>query len=302
MAGCVVRLAAREDLDWIMKIADDMGWKPGCGDEEAYWAADNTGFYVGELNGQIISSVALVKYGSSFANVGFYAVAEPYREKGLGYGLKTFQTGMDSLPEGCNVTLDCKLDKERMYERSGFKRTWTTTRRLISVSTAVSTFRDHSPSFGVVIKPVQEISFDKIYRYDTECFQKPRQPLFLEKWITLPGRKSFVAINAQRDVVGIIVARPTVRLDKDGYRIGPLFADSDDIAYALMKSVIEAMIADGNLHQTLIIDIPDSNKNGVKMADDLHAERVFQCIRMFTKDPFQYPGEKIYGFTTLDIG
>ena len=81
-----------------------------------------------------------------------------------------------------------------------------------------------------------------------------------------------------------------------------MFADSDDIACALMKSVIKAMIADGNLHQTLIIDIPDSNKNAVKMADDLHAERVFQCIRMFTKDPFQYPGEKIYGFTTLDIG
>ena len=297
----VIRLATRKNLNWMLKTAAGLGWRPGREDQEAFWAADNTGFFIGELNGEVISCVSFVKYSSSFAFVGLYIVDEPYREKGLGYGMKTFQAGMASLPEGCNVALDGLVHKESVYERSGFKIAWVTTRRLVSVSTVVSTFCDCVPSFGVAIKPAQEISFDKIMQYDSECFQVPR-PAFLERWINLTGRKSFVAIDAQGDVVGIIVARSTVRLEKDGYRIGPLFADNDDIACALLKSAAEAVIADGNPQQILVIDIPDFHEGAIKIADDLHAGKDFQCIRMFTKDPLQYPREKIYGLTSLELG
>ena len=296
----VIRLATRKNLNWIFKTAASLGWRPGREDQEAFWAADNTGFFIGELNGQVIGSLAFVKYDSSFAFAGLYIVDEPYREKGWGYGLKMSQAGMASLPEGCNAALDGLIHKESIYERLGFKRAWVNTRRLISVSTVVSTFCDHVPSFGVTIKPAQEISFDKIRRYDSECFQVPR-PGFLEKWINLSGRKSFVAINAL-EVVGIIVARPTIRLEKDGYRIGPLFADNNDIACALLKSAAEAVIADGNPQQILVIDIPDFHEGAIKIADDLHAGKEFQCIRMFTKNPLQYPREKIYGFTSLELG
>lgn len=52
----------------------------------------------------------------------------------------------------------------------------------------------------------------------------------------MTGHHARVAINSEGSIVGYKVARPT--FDKeDGYRIGPLFADSEPIAKKLLKAV-----------------------------------------------------------------
>ena len=62
--------------------AASMGWGPGALDHESYFAADKTGFFVGELDGQIVSCMSAVKYSREYAFLGSYIVDAPYRGKG----------------------------------------------------------------------------------------------------------------------------------------------------------------------------------------------------------------------------
>ena len=92
------------------------------GDPVAFWAIDETGYFVGELDGKIISCVGCLKYSDEFAFVMMYMVDEEYR--GKGYGLKTFNVAIQSLPSGCNIGLVSPPDLEAMYKKSGFKVHW----------------------------------------------------------------------------------------------------------------------------------------------------------------------------------
>ena len=70
-------------------------------DHESFFAADKTGFFVGELDGQVVGCMSAVKYSTDYAFIGHYIVDEPYR--GKGYGLAITDAVLASLPDGCNI-------------------------------------------------------------------------------------------------------------------------------------------------------------------------------------------------------
>ena len=51
-------------------------------DHELLFAADPTGIFIGELDGVIISSLCVVKFGDNHAFLGHNIVDKPYRGKG----------------------------------------------------------------------------------------------------------------------------------------------------------------------------------------------------------------------------
>ena len=81
----VRRLSTPEEIREIMceRMAAG-GWRPGALDHVSFFAADETGFFVGELDEKPISCVSVVKHADDFAFLGNYIVDEPYR--GSGYG------------------------------------------------------------------------------------------------------------------------------------------------------------------------------------------------------------------------
>ena len=52
----------QEVRDIIIEKAKTEGWRPGAFDHVSYFAADNNGFFVGELDREPISCVSVVKY------------------------------------------------------------------------------------------------------------------------------------------------------------------------------------------------------------------------------------------------
>ena len=116
----VRRLQSPEEVRQnIIERAAANDWRPGALDHVSFFAADETGFFVGELNGEPISCVSVVKYTENFAFLGHYIVDEPYR--GCGYGLLTVKAAMASISHGCNTARDTT---EEMYKRIGFQPTW----------------------------------------------------------------------------------------------------------------------------------------------------------------------------------
>jgi hypothetical protein len=69
-----------EDLGVALTWAAKEGWNPGIYDAEPFWAADPTGFFIGEVNGRAISTYSAVKYGSTFSFHGFYIVESRLEE------------------------------------------------------------------------------------------------------------------------------------------------------------------------------------------------------------------------------
>ena len=95
------------------------GWRPGALDHISFFAADETGFFVGELDGEPISCMSVVKHAENFTFVGNYIVDEPYR--GSGYGLLTWKAAMTSINEDYNTGGDAVEEKVPMYQRIGIQ-------------------------------------------------------------------------------------------------------------------------------------------------------------------------------------
>ena len=276
------------------------GRKPGALDHVSFFAADETGFFVGELDGQVISYVSAIKYSECYAFVGHYNVDKAYR--GLGYGLQTWKTAMASLEEDCNVGLNVALDANpALYESSGFTRAWYIQR---FASEAASIFSGTAlTSLEANIQPTSEAQFHDLLEYDTaiHAFSRPK---FLEKWIYAPNSHAFTAINDEGSVVGYIVVRRTLN-PEDGWRMGPLFADNSKIARSLYQAVF-TKVAEVDPTGAIDADVPYGDlfdSSTTQIPKDLSGTPTVPLLRMYTKGvpSSMQLNSKTFVFTALEI-
>ena len=101
-----------QELSYALQLAAVEGWRPGAGDAESFYAADSTGFFVGELNGRKIGTVAAVKYDSNFAFGGLFIVEKAYR--GQGYGQVLLNTAIASCGQR-NIALDSIAEYSHLH-------------------------------------------------------------------------------------------------------------------------------------------------------------------------------------------
>lgn len=82
-----------------------------------------------------------------------------------------------------------------------------------------------------------------------------------------------------------------------GHKIGPLFADTPDIAGALA----EALIAP-HTRETVVLDPPEPNAAAVALAGRLGLSPVFETARMYKGRAPDLDLARIYGITTFELG
>ncbi|KAJ7321484.1 hypothetical protein OS493_034838 [Desmophyllum pertusum] len=213
------------------------GWRPGLKDAECYLACDPTGTFVGELNGTPIGFVFLAKYGENYGHIGCYLVRKEYR--GKGYGLKIFNAALANVKPSRSIGLSALQDKEQMYQRSGFHSHFNGGRFVFHLPTAVVCFSESLEQSTVTVKCIDQVDQKALFVYDSSVFGFERRPL-LSKWLRVYGRHAYVATK-EGAIVGYVVARPTF-VKEDGYKIGPLFADSESIAEMLLKALFEELL------------------------------------------------------------
>ena len=119
----VRRLKSPEEVQHLLiERTAANGWRPGALDHVSFFAADETGFFVGELNGEPISCMSVVKYTENYASLGNYRVDEQYR--GRGYGILTWKAAMSSINEDCNTAAYVAAEKVPMFQRVGLQSKW----------------------------------------------------------------------------------------------------------------------------------------------------------------------------------
>ncbi|MFE9017701.1 GNAT family N-acetyltransferase [Streptomyces sp. NPDC007808] len=280
---------AREDLDiaraglddWsvIKDWAADESWNPGLADAPAFFAQDPDGFFIGRIDGEPVSAISVVNYGTDYAFLGHYLVRPDMR--GRGHGLTTWKTALAHAGNR-TIGLDGVVAQQDNYRRSGFELAYRTAR-----------FTGTAPACDLPadVRAVRPEDVADIIAYDAGCTPADR-PRFLTQWLAGPGRHAVVRRAGDR-VTGYGVIRP----GHDCPRIGPLFADTTEDARALFAALTSQVVG-----RQVAVDVPQNNPAGVALAEEAGFSPSFETARMYTGPVRPYAEERVFGVTTLELG
>ena len=273
-----IRQMTRAEADTAIAWAATEGWNPGLHDADAFYQTDPAGFFSIETEGRMIGSVSVVRYDDSFMFGGLYIIHPDYRELGIGRAVYDF---VMKYAEGYNLGIDGVFAMQPIYAKSGFM-------------FAYRNIRFECVGKGIVDKtltPLREVPFPRILAYDSQFFPTVREG-FLKHFLYQPDCKGYASItNGSLDGYGFI------RKCFNGYKIGPLFADTPQIAekiYSALSAVAEGM--------PVFLDVPEPNKAGVALAAAHGMTEVFGTARMYTRELPKLPVEQIFGVTTFELG
>lgn len=278
------RLLNRSELDVVLSWAAVEGWNPGLADADAFWAADPEGYYGMFLDGQLIGSASAVSYGGKLGFVGLFIVRPEYRSRGLGgaFWSHFIQRLEERLAPGAPMALDGVFARQPFYARSGFVLSHRNLRMEGIGSPAL--IRDRH------VTELSRLPQEAIETLDTVHFGVPRAA-FLQHWLRPPGSLALGWLDDR--VRGYGVIRPC----RNGFKIGPLFAETPRIADALFQGL--SAYAAG---QPLFLDTPENNPAALALANRHGLREVFGCARMNRGTPLAPPWSQIFGVTTFELG
>lgn len=271
-----IRTLAESEVETLVDWAAVEGWNPGFGDAAVFRAADPGGFIGAFVDGEMVAGISAVAYGDDFGFIGLY-ICRPDR-RGQGHGKAVWDAGMARLGNR-TIGLDGVAEQQANYRSMGFVPAYDTVR-----------YSGHAAgeASGSDVRPVTPDLLADILAYDRHCFPAPRQA-FLQEWLR-PPRNALAVVNAGR-IYGYGVARPC----RDGFKIGPLFADDMDIALQLVTGLAGLQASD-----TLHIDAPATNGEFIAALEAAGLSPGFTTTRMYRGGVSAPSG--VFGITTLELG
>lgn len=285
MPPLIIRPATANEFQVAIDWAAAEGWNPGLDDLSAFHSADPDGFLMGFQGDKAVSSISVVRYDERYGFLGFYIVHPDVR--GTGVGIATWNAGMAHL-EGCTVGLDGVVAQQENYIKSGFKFAGR------NVRYAGTPALPKSEPAKIEIKDVDAASLASLVAYDRICFPAPREA-FIQSWAspTSPTRQAKVAL-----LDGELLGYGVIRTCQNGYKIGPLFAEDEKAANALLVALCQTM----EMGAEVSLDTPEDNSKAVTLAKRFGLAPVFETARMYKGEAPKLPLHDIYGITTFELG
>ena len=273
-----IRKMRKEEVGFAIELAADEGWNPGIHDGRCFYVTDPGGFFIAELEDEPMGCISAVSYGGSFGFLGLFIVEPEFR--GQGIGSRLWKKGLSYL-EGHNIGLDGVLEQQEYYLREGFK--------LAYCSVRYEGMGGGAMSEGVV--DLSDVPFDELVEYDSTIFSEPRGQ-FLRCWVNQPEGAALAVLEGEK-----LAGYGVVRKCRIGYKIAPLFANSDSIAEELFVA-LKARVPD----QPIFLDVPLTNPSAISLARRHNMNVVFETVRMYTGEAPPIPMNQVYGVTSFELG
>lgn len=284
MSDLIIRPVDARAFEIAVEWAAMEGWNPGLNDLPVFHAADPGGFLMGYRDGEPVSCISVVRYGIDFGFLGFYIVHPDHR--GTGVGIATWKAGMARLADR-TVGLDGVVDQQQNYRKSGFE---------LAGRNVRYRGRPHDvENRPGAVRAFASADIGAIVDYDRKFFPAPREN-FVRRWCEPHVMGDRQTILAEDD--GRIIGYGTIRRCRSGYKIGPLFADSDPIASDLFRALC-GLIEAG---EDVSLDTPQENQAATRLAEGAGLEPVFETARMYKGTRPVLPTAKTYGITTFELG
>lgn len=277
-----IRNLQHNEMKTAISMAANAGWNPGNNDPDLFYQIDQNGFIVAVSgNNEAAGIISAVNYGTDFGFIGMHLIASGYEEHDLGaelYKAARRKTG------NVNIGLNSFEHNINFYEGFGFK-------------TAHKIFTFEGTADGNHVMPPDITSpfvlpFEDLLEFDRKIFPYDRKH-FISLWLNQPG--SMVLAKYVNDKYkGYGLFRPCLK----GYKISPLVAEN----YGVGEEILLALT--GHLPEGAVfyMDIPDLNKDGIRLAEKMKMKKINETVRMYNNDGVEIALNQVFSFNSFELG
>lgn len=265
----------------------------------ATYANDPEGFYLLEKDGDKIASISVVTYPEiNFAYIGFYLVIRPMR--GQGYGKFLISKTMEYTAANRGVTafgLNCVEVAVPMYQKYGFQ--VVTTDKFWKFTKSDSSLKYSIGGNILKINTLDSELLADLIKYDASILKAHRKE-FLPNFLFKPGTMTIISqSNGVIDGYGVISVRDPVTPEPfTSYKIGPLYADNADIAYAVLWQLLSIL----NVNESVYLETPGNNNAAAELVQSLgFIETGFQP-KMFKGQVPEFDVARMFCYSSIAIG
>lgn len=264
-------------LDW----ARSEGWNLGLGDAALFHAADPEGFLVADdPEGAPAASISTVRVVLAHMFLGLFICRTVLR--GQGYAGPLWRAAMERAGEA-SIGLDGVAAEHPRYVERGFRATHRTVRHAGRVKPG---------SADAGSRPATPSDMRGMLALDRTATGFSRE-VFLQAWMS-PAPDRIVRVV---DGPEALIAAGVMRACREGWKIGPLHATSEDAAERLLSDL--ASLAEG---RPIMFDAPEDTPQAAAIARSLGLSPVFETARMWRGAPPQRETGVEYGSATLELG
>jgi ribosomal-protein-alanine N-acetyltransferase len=292
-APLTIRPLLSTDIPTVTGWARREGFAPGVGDVAIYRQTDRQGLWVGWLGNEPVGCIAGVRYNASYGFIGLFLVVPPQR--GRGYGLQLWRHALQHLADVPCVGLEAAPDRIDDYAGWGFAPASPTTRWQRLAATGKPAPSPAAPEPPWCLLEGGAIPAAAVQRFDAEREPSPR-PHFLRQWLRHPAGTVLALVDRRGVCHGFGRVRPCLLADGDGWRLGPLVAESPAAAVALLEGLLQRHPG------TVLIDAPGANTAAAPLLTSLGFAPVSRTLRMYRGVPPAVSLADVYGLACLELG
>ncbi len=264
------------------QMAEIDGRNPGLNDGEFLYNDDGNGFIAAIEGTEVIGTISFVSYENNLGFIGLHIVVPHHKDSGLTE--KLLSVVMDAAGER-NIGTNCCEENILLYESAGFKPAF----KIITyegIADGVSQNLPHFISCPFMVSP------DKLYNYYRKSFPYERK-FFTSLWINQPG-SLLLGKYEDNKYKGYGLFKPC----RKGYRLSPLVSDDPQSA----KEILTALVSHFQAGTPYYLDIPETNEEGILLADELKLKKISETIRMYRGKEHEISLSNAYSFTSREIG
>lgn len=272
------------DVPGLIELSASIGWDY---DKDEIQTVISSGKVYGHKNeeGKIVSSAAIIPYGSSLVSIGMVIVHQDYRGKGL--GRKVTQKCLDSVSSDTTVMLIATDEGKPMYESMGFSSTDSVHKYLCDNYLTMKPY----DTLDAEIIPMRKVDLPQVVKLDKVAFGEERGTFLINR--INQAKESLVVKSPDGSIIGYGLSI----LGPINLILGPIVAPDHHIASLLIDKL-------GNNHQgKLRIDIPSGNEVFMSHLEKCGFVKVSQPPIMI-KDSKQLPprNKTLYGIAAQIFG
>jgi GNAT superfamily N-acetyltransferase len=281
--GYTIAPMTRAEASVLESWAAAEGWNPGVADMDIAWASDPDAFIALRKDGELAGGGAIIAYGRKAGFMGLFIMRSDLRRQGLGRvlwqeRLKRLRARLD--PDA-PIGMDGVFDMAPFYASGGFRLLY---RDLRFEGEAEGTLDSDAV-------PLQDVPWEELAAYDLAVSGIDR-PEFMRAWLSQPGGSGF-AWRRNGSLAGYGFLRPC----RNGFKIGPLYADDANIAHRLLQSLLSTIPG-----QHAVLDVPEPNGAAMALVAARGWTQSFGCARMVHGPMTPPPPDRVYGVTSFEFG
>ena len=129
--------------------------------------------------------------------------------------------------------------------------------------------------------------------HHNQAFFPAARDILIKAWVKQPESIALGCMQEDK-----LTGYGVIRRCRSGYKIGPLFADSPEIAEALFL----ALQARVKTQEPMFLDAPEVNEAAIALAKQHNMQPVFGTARMYTGVEPDISLARTFGVTSFEVG